>query len=90
MELNYFKVGICIKALMIKVNFMDLDSIIGKMEVIIKVNSKKVLGVVMESGRRTQAKVINMKDSLVIIKKKDTVFILGDAGIFIKEITRII
>lgn len=44
----------------------------------------------MESGRRTQAKVINMKDSLVIIKKKDTVFILGDAGIFIKEITRII
>ena len=42
MELNYFKVGICIKALMIKVNFMDLDSIIGKMEVIIKVNSKKV------------------------------------------------
>jgi hypothetical protein len=44
----------------------------------------------MESGRRTQAKVINMKDSLVIIKKKDTVFILGDAGISIKEITRII
>lgn len=42
MELSYFKVGTCTKALMIKVNFMDLDSIIGKMEVIIKVNSKKV------------------------------------------------
>lgn len=44
----------------------------------------------MESGRKTQAKVINMKDNLAIIKKKDTVFILGDVGISIKEITRII
>lgn len=41
MELNYFKVGTCIKALMMKVNFMDLVNIIGKMEAIIKVNSKK-------------------------------------------------
>lgn len=44
----------------------------------------------MVFGRRTQARAINMKDSLVIIKKKDTVFILGDVDTSIKGIIRII
>ena len=73
-----------------KVNFMDLDSIIGKMEVIIRVSSKKVLGADMGYGKRTRAKAISMKDSLLIIKKKDMVFIHGDVVISTKAITKII
>jgi len=87
--LNFFKVEIYIKVLMRKANFMDLDNTIGKMAVIIKVNSRRVFVMGMEFGRRIQVKVTNTKENFVIIKKKDMVFIRGDVDIYTKGITRI-
>jgi hypothetical protein len=88
--LNDSKVETYTKVLMKKVNFMVSVSIIGKMEVIIRVNSKKELGVATEFGRRIQVKVTNTKGNFVIIKKKDMEFIHGDVDIYTKGIIRII
>lgn len=88
--LNDSRVEIYTRVHMRKVNFMDLVSIIGKMEVIIKVNSKKEFEVVTEFGRRIQVKVTNTKGNLAIIKKKDMEFIHGDVDIYTKGIIRII
>jgi hypothetical protein len=89
-ELNFFKMEIFTKDLIYRESFMDLDNIIGKMEVITRGTLIREFEVDMEFGKRERAFAINTKVNLRITKKMAMVFIHGGVAIYIKEAIKII
>ena len=70
--------------------FLDMVSIFGQMEATSKVNTKMDYAMAMESGRNSQAIVINMRENIEMIKKTDMVYSHGETATHIKVTIRMI
>jgi len=70
------------------INRMDMESIIGKIKVILKETFLMVFDKVRVSGKRVQETVINMKVSIKTTKSGATGFLHGQTEIFLKETTK--
>ena len=85
-----FQREIFIKELMKMDIFLDMVSIFGQMEATSKVNTKMDYAMAMESGRNSQAIVINMRENIEMIKKTDMVYSHGETATHIKVTIRMI
>ncbi len=85
-EPKNLQMEIFILEVMLMVNQLDMDNIIGQMAVFLKVVLKMVWDMETEYGNEDLVKVINMKVNMLMIRNLDMGFLLGQVAIYIKEI----
>ena len=89
-ECKNLQMVIHIKATMLWENHKDLVNTFGQLEAILRVIFKMGLETVKEFGKDRQEIVINIKDNIKMIKKKDMAFSHGKMVILIKATTSMI
>ena len=83
-ELKNSEMEICMLGVMLMESHQDMVSIIGQMEVSLKVALKMDWGMEMEFGKEIQVNQINIKEVMQMIKNVVMEFLLGQAEMYIK------
>ena len=84
-ELKNLRMKICIRVSILRGSLMVMGSTIGAMAATSKGISSKECDVGMGFGRKAQGIAINTRESMLMIRNTDMVFLRGQQGIFTRE-----